>query len=276
MTAKKIAIWLVVAVISHFLLMIFWFLPMYLIQPKSLRSPIYNVSQSLASVFRDFSELQLESGTTCNQFQTVCLDSFILEGDIQPGDGEIFTSKIRELIVKYPKVKLICLNSEGGFTAEAAIIAKRIRELKLDTCVGDLPLSNKQMRQAGLRFTASCKSACNLILLAGTRRVAIGDRFVLGLHASKRLYEQQEKGKEAPVALSARAAGTPTSFTSKIAREDVRKQFGTTLQVSDLQLEKIFDESARTPGSRMYSTSPKEQMELGFFTERMGSTLHDE
>lgn len=270
MTVKKIVGWVAVVVACHFFLMTFWFIPMYLVQPKYIRSPIYHVSESLASFFRNFSELRLERGITCNQLRTVCLDSFILEGNIQPGDGEIFITKINDLIVKHPNVRLICLNSGGGYTEEAAKIAKRIRNLKFDTCVGDLPLSTiQEANQIGMRFTASCESACGLILLAGTRRVAIGDRFILGLHASKKLFEQQEKGKEVPIGSGG------AIFTSKVARDDVRKQFGSTLQISELQIEKILIESERTPGSRMYFTSAKEQMELGFFTQRIGTTLDE-
>lgn len=245
---------------------------MYLIQPKNVRSPIYHVSQSLASLFRDFSELRLEPGITCSQLRTVCLDSFILEGDIQPGDGKNFIAKIQYLVVKHPKIRLICLNSRGGYTEEAAKMAQQIRSLNLDTCVGDLPMPTVEMRQAGMRFTASCESACGLILLAGSRRVAIGDRFVLGLHAAKKLFEQQEKGKEVPIAASDAQAGTAMSYTSKLARQDVLQQFGNSLQVSELQLERILTEADRTPESRMYYTSAQEQMELGFFTERIGTS----
>ncbi len=265
---RRLPLWTVAAAAAHFLLLTFWFLPAYLVQPGFLRSPIYHVSYSIASRIVNLSELTLTVGKTCSSDRAVCRDSFILEGGIEAGDGERFVAQLEAARKQHPGLRLICLNSKGGYNQEAARIARHIKASGLDTCVGDLPLGPLELQQPGVRYTATCESACVMILLSGQRRVAIGERFAIGLHSTKALIEVSKPGEETAAAT---AASGPVSFTSDLALKDVQTQYADALQVSEAEVQALYQASARTPGSRMYYLSKEEQAALHLFTERLAA-----
>jgi hypothetical protein len=274
--AYSIALWMLAIPVAHFILLTFWFLPAYFIQPQYIRSPIYYVSHKLASVFVDFSEMTLALGATCNTTRTVCLESFILEGDLSPEDGEKFEQAIEKLLASRPDIRLVCLNSKGGYTEAAAKIARKIKSLDLDTCVGDMPIARSQLDLSGLRYTATCESACSMILLAGKRRIAIGDNFLIGLHSPKTLVESPSKNvsKSAQPTQNDRQKYPFVNYMSDAARVNMNTQYTGALQVTNEVLEGLYTESSRTPNSRMYFASVPEQMKLNLFTTRVGSSFN--
>ncbi|MDL5030636.1 hypothetical protein QRD43_01855 [Pelomonas sp. APW6] len=265
---RRLPLWIVAAVAAHFLLLTFWFLPAYLVQPGNLRSSIYHVSYSIASRLVNLSDLTLTVGKTCSSDRAVCRDSYILEGDLESGDGERFVAKLDAALKQHPDIRLICLNSKGGYNQEAATIARHIKASGLDTCVGDLPLGPLELQQPGVRYTATCESACVMLLLSGRHRIAIGDRFAVGLHATKALIEVQKPGEET-AAGPGQAASGPVNFTSDLALKDVQTQYDGALQVSEAEVRALVQASSLTPGSRMYYLSREEQAALHLFTERL-------
>ncbi len=265
---RRLPLWIVAAVAAHFLLLTFWFLPAYLVQPGYLRSSIYHVSSSIASRLVNLSDLTLTVGKTCSSDRAVCRDSYILQGDLEPGDGQRFVAQLDAARQQHPGIRLICLNSKGGYNQEAATIARHIKATGLDTCVGDLPLGPLELQQPGVRYTATCESACVMLLLAGKNRLAIGERFAVGLHSTKALIEMQKPGEETAAGPGPAASG-PVNFTSDLALKDVQTQYAGALQVSDAELQALYRASSLTPGSRMYYLSKDEQAALHLFTERL-------
>lgn len=254
------------------LLLLPFFLPIYLLLPGGVRATVYHYSFGLASTFKDFSELRLSVGKTCNQSQTSCLDSFILDGEISSGDAGKFGISLQSLMSGNPNISVICLNSVGGPSEDAASIAKVIKSAGLDTCVGDLPRSMAEMSQKGLRYTAACESACTMMVLAGKRRIAVGDRFKFGIHAARMLIETKDHGGEEPGMPSVGASQTSSDATymSSLARHDLTRLWSSIVAIPLNQLNDVLDENEKTPATRMYYLSPAEQVRLGFFTERFG------
>jgi hypothetical protein len=264
-------------IVAH-LLVIPFFLPIYLLLPSGIRSTIYNLTLAVDSNFRNFSDLQLDFGETCDQSRTNCIKSFILDGEISNGDASTFLKLFNKMRKLHPEVHIVCLNSGGGFNGDASMIARHIKDAGFDTCVGDLPLLTEEISQPGIRYTASCESACTLIVLAGKRRIALGDRFKFGVHATKMLIELSDKGDETPTSEKKSATDSPgsdeVSYMSKAAADSAFEMWRTSVNVSSEELFNIFEATKRTPGSRMYYLSPKEQMGYGFFTERRGIEAH--
>lgn len=263
---KNVSLCLIAVPVIFVLLLMFVFAPVTLLLPIGLTKPILNVSHEIAAVFQDPSVLNVDVGNTCTQSGATCLKTFILEGRISVGDGQKFERKLEKLAAVHPEIDVICLNSYGGENEDAAYIAGVIKDRHLKTCVGDMPLKDGMSASSGLRFTAVCESACTLILLAGEERIAIGDRFAFGLHSSR---GPTEMGEDAAAPTDTNAPNKPVSFTSSYAMQRVVANYTGKLSVKQEVFENILNVMSQTPGSKIYLASPREQMDLGFFTRRI-------
>jgi hypothetical protein len=87
-------------------------------------------------------------------------DTLAISGSIGEGDSVVFRIQLID------SVRVIALDSTGGYVDESLAIGRAIRERHLDTVV---PVG------------ASCVSACSLVWAAGRRRVVNGH---LGMHCA--------------------------------------------------------------------------------------------
>lgn len=245
------------------------FMPTYLLLPSQIRSVTYHTSKSLASLFKDFSELQLKHGFTCNQNRTTCIKSLILQGALIPGDEKRFQRLFLDLKAIYPKTNTICFNSPGGYTSVAAVIARNIKDSKFNTCVGDWSISDDQLNLPLPRFTSKCESACAMLVLAGSRRIAIGDRFEVGFHSPQALIEATDPGQEnsIPKVTSASQSSNWGVYMSPLAYKDVIEAYQDALSISNSDLKKILIEMSYTPNSKMYFPPIQELKRIDFFNE---------
>ena len=247
------------------------FLPTYLLLPSQVRSMVYDTSISIASVFRNFSELQLEHGITCSQNKSVCIKSLIFQGELNPGDEKYFQKLFIDLKTKHPDTKTICFNSPGGYTSAAAIIAKQIKDSGFNTCVGDWSIVDTQLTLQHPRFTSKCESACSMLVLAGSHRIAIGDRFVVGFHSPMTRIEATDPGKEQSnqKTIPINKSTNWGMYMTPLAYEDIVKSYKDALSVSNDEMKIILTEMSYTPNSKMYFPSVQELLEIGFFNKVM-------
>ena len=247
------------------------FLPTYFLLPSEVRSITYHTSKSIASVFRNFSELQLEHGITCNQNKSVCINSLILTGELSVGDEKRFQDLFQDLQTKHPNTKTVCFNSPGRYTSAAAIIARQIKLSNFNTCVGDWSIGDSQANLHHPRYTSRCVSACTMLMLAGSRRIAIGDRFLIGFHSPKTIIEATDPGKEKnnrkinPISKSS----TWGVYMTPLAYSDIVESYKDALSVSSDEMEAILTEMSFTPNSKMYFPSIQQLMEMRFFNQKM-------
>jgi hypothetical protein len=247
------------------------FLPTYFLLPSEVRSVTYHTSRSIASVFKSFSELQLEHGITCNQNKSVCIDSLILKGELIPGDEKHFQNVFQDLQARHPNTRTICFDSLGGHTSAAAIIARQIKHSNFNTCVGDWSIADSQANLHHPRHTSRCESACTMLMLAGSRRIAVGDRFLIGFHSPKTIIEATDPGKEKnnrkinPISKSS----TWGLYMTPLAYNDIVESYKDALSVSNDEMEVILREMSFTPNSKMYFPSLQELMQMHFFNQKM-------
>lgn len=246
------------------------FLPSYFVLPSQIRSLVYHSGRQVASVFRTFSELQLQHGVTCNQDRVVCIKSLILTGEIIPEDEDRFHQLFAEIRRKHPDTKTICFNSPGGHTSAAAAIAKEIKQSEFATCVGDWSITDEQLQFPLPRFTSRCESACAMLVLAGSRRISVGNRFLVGFHAAKTIVESKDPGMENTYP-KAEGRGNVQDwgvYLSPLAHKDIVKSYEGSLSVAAEEMNHILEEMSYTPYSKMYFPSIEELEKLRFFTER--------
>ena len=231
-------------------------IPLIFVYPVALQfTPFifYENGDKWVSFFNPGRHTNIEHGRTCASSGAPCRESFILDGPIWNGAAKKFVTRMDKLTKNYPNVNLICLNSSGGLNVEGAKIAAYIRDHKLNTCVGDMPISDNAPKNPDFRFTANCSSACTMIVLAGVKRIAIGNQFTFGLHASSSVISDVDVETESSI----------------IAANDALLLYSPYVSITLLQLDKIILATRRTPAARMYFATEREQAELGFFTERL-------
>lgn len=247
------------------------FLPTYFLLPSEVRSITYHTGMNIASVFKNFSELQLEHGKTCNQNKTVCVNSFILIGEISLGDDKYFQKTFQDLRGKHPNTKTICLNSPGGYTSAAAIIARQIKLSNFSTCIGDWSIADSEASLPHPRYTSKCESACAMLVLASSHRIAVGDRFIVGFHSPKTIIEATDPGKEKnnQQIIDIDKSSSWGSYMTPLAYEDIVQSYKDALAVSNDEMKIILKEMSFTPNSKMYFPSIQELKKMGFFNQTM-------
>jgi hypothetical protein len=235
------------------------FVLIFLVYPIALQFPIpyfEDLGAEIVRVQNPGMGLSIDIGQTCALPSGPCLKSFLIEGPILYGAAKKFKTKIDDLSKTYPNITLICLSSPGGLNREAVNIAAYINEKKMSTCVGDMSLpSGVDFNPNGIRYTSRCESACTFIVLAGIERIAIGDRFLFGLHSSR--YN-----------LATTSDNASTSVLATKESATLFKQYST---VAEPMFQKIVDATLRTPPDKIYYLSPQEQFQLGFFLRREGT-----
>lgn len=245
------------------------FLPTYFLLPSQVKSLVYNSSKRVASLFKSFSELNLQHGVTCSQNRKTCIKSILLTGELSPGDEDSFHQYFTALKIKHPDTKTICFNSPGGYTSAAAAIAKEIKYSGFATCVGDWSVADEQSNAPLPRFTSKCESACAMLVLSGLRRIAVGDRFVVGFHSARTVIESGDSEKESSYPGSQASINNEQwgEYLSPLALEDLITSYGDSLSISQKEMKRILLEMSYTPHSKMYFPSIDELKRLQFFNE---------
>lgn len=256
-----------------FLNFLFWFMlfkvvvytPIMMGAPAWLNVHVIYPSKLIYETLISGGGIALEAGKTCNQETTTCIDSFNLQGAIDKGDGKAFISKLSKLKLEKPDINTVCLDSGGGRNDAAAEIAAEIRRLELNTCVGDISFKNDDPGpETGIRYTNTCASACTFILLSGKERIAIGERFKLGMHSPRNELDTKDG-----IAEQASTNAKTISFTQPELLEKEYLRYKDLVSINDEQLRAVLTAASRTPAFKMYSASVGEQMELGFFSQRL-------
>ncbi|MCP1650094.1 hypothetical protein [Pseudomonas nitroreducens] len=250
-------------------LLITWLLvlPIAVSLPEPARAIIFSPARA---VLHHFEEEKLKFGKACNQSGEKCLAAFIYEGDftadhIFTSDSDRFRSSLTTLSTLHPEVKTICFNSTGGDNDTAGNIAAIIKQDNFNTCVADFYITNES---EPTRFTASCESACVFALLAGKERISIGNHFILGMHSPRGVLDSPKDSKPSKTIIK-RTGEPATSYMSSEIRKTVINSYKGKLAVADELFIEILNETARTPPSRMYFSSPNESFELGIFTNNL-------
>lgn len=246
---------------------VFFVLPALLFMPK-LKDQILEPAKGLYRYVHANDDVDLAYGRACTQDLSVCIDSFNFQGDVKEGSYKPFLRQIITLMKLHPEVNTLCLNSVGGNHETAAQIAGFIKTNQLNTCVADTLLTDEKPQVGGARFTASCQSACVFIVYAGIKRLALGDRFVVGLHSSKRKFESSDDADRRVLNQAAGSAERVT-FMSDESERNVLREYKGKLSIADEAFKKFLTATALTPASRMYYASEVEQMEHQIFTQRL-------
>lgn len=242
-------------------------LPALLLMPK-LKDQALKPAKLLSLYVHANDDLDLAYGRACTQNLSVCVDAFNFQGSIEETSYKPFLRQITALMNLHPEVKTLCLNSGGGNHEAAAQIAAFIKANHLDTCVADTLLTEEKTQLGGARFTASCESACVFIVYAGIKRLAVGDRFVVGLHSSKRRFESSDDGDRRVLNQDA-GPDERVTFMSDESEQNVLREYKGKLSITDETFKKFLVATALTPASRMYYASEAEQMEHQIFTQRL-------
>ncbi len=164
----------------------------FLYLPKEQQAAIDNFCRTLSPIRFDSSTGKLYSGKACALDTAgkpmACQSAVFLDGPIGREMFESFDSAIKQQ--QLPQ-RLVCLRSNGGLLIGAERIAKLIRREQLDTCVADYVEYNAVYDKSTQRFielsnithsNVSCGSACPFMLLAGSKRLALGQQFSIKLH----------------------------------------------------------------------------------------------
>lgn len=122
--------------------------------------------------------------------------ALVLSGTLGAGSAE----KIRAELDQEPDVHTLVLDTSGGRVGEAALIAKLVRERKLNTYVD-----------------THCESACTVILLAGADRAVTANARV-GFHRASfpGMSPKQDKAMTDQLIDQYRAAGLPEPFLARV------------------------------------------------------------
>lgn len=115
--------------------------------------------------------------SACTGDKLHCLENVLLiYGEIDEGTKVA----IERLAERNPSlaVNSVCLSSPGGNVAVAVWLGRKIKDLKLSTCLADL------YAVEGLEDIKKtrCHSACGWILLSGKKRWQVGHEFSIALH----------------------------------------------------------------------------------------------
>lgn len=233
---------------------ILWFIVIFLIYYVAL--PIFNLFPppsshedvvNIVSIFFPGRDTTLEYGKACDQNQKNCIDAFIFRGAFTKRSDQKFGQRLQELVEKHPDTKMVCFDSPGGRVEEAAAIAKEIKRLKFDTCVADMTIIDSEENDINLKYTDQCQSACPLVILAGTHRIAVGQHFKIGLHSLFSPYYNFGLLKNSDY------------------KQNGMNSFSDSVAVDNGVLGSILDVAFLSPSNRMYSVPRKEQFQLGIF-----------
>lgn len=164
----------------------------FLYLPKEQQVAIDKFCRTLSPVKFDSSAGKLYSGNACaldaTGKPTACQPAVFLDGPIGREMLESFDLAIKQQ--QLPQ-RMVCLRSNGGLLRGAERIATLIRREQLDTCVADYVEYNAVYDNSAQRFTnlasvthrdVSCDSVCPFMLLAGSKRLALGQQFNIKLH----------------------------------------------------------------------------------------------
>jgi hypothetical protein len=224
--------------------------------------------RSTQMVIGYFGESKLTLGIGCDQFGERCIPSFNYEGAFNDYDDDRFDRSLGQLMVAHPDVSTVCFNSPGGLNQVAAHISKTIKGKGLDTCVADTLIKNSATFSASPRFTSSCQSACVFVLLAGKKRISIGDRFIIGFHSTVAGVETSNDNDRDGVKSLVNNLTDKPSYMSKSSAEAVVEYYRDSISISDGEFNAILSETSRTPATRMYYPPLKSLYMLNVFNDR--------
>lgn len=115
-----------------------------------------------------------------------CLKAYIISGDV--------SNRMKQVISDIPNNTTVCLDSGGGNKSLTSIIADKIREKKLTTCLAErLFFDNEEIKGQYkhndiLIDKPACLSACTFVLLSADDRLSVGENINLGVHREKSSY----------------------------------------------------------------------------------------
>ncbi len=108
-------------------------------------------------------------------------------------------------------------------------------------------------------------------MLAGSNRIAVGDRFLVGFHSPKTIVEATDLGKEKnnQQITDINKSTSWGSYMTPLAYEDIVQSYKGALAVSNDEMKLIVREMSFTPNSKMYFPSIQELKKIGFFNQTM-------
>lgn len=110
-----------------------------------------------------------------------------------------------------------------------------------------------------------------MLVLAGSHRIAVGDRFMVGFHSPQAIIESTDPGKEKnnQGVIDIDKSSGWGSYMTPLAYEDMVESYKDTLAVSNEEMKVVLKEMSFTPNSKMYFPSIQELKKIGFFTQTM-------
>lgn len=131
-------------------------------------------------VFAYYPRMSVVSAWACagNQCDQKVL---LLHGEVKGISSDWVRYRIGAELRKHPDIKIVCISSQGGSSAQAMEIADIIYGHAFNTC-----LASKYKPDDGAEdIPGLCQSACIWMILAGRERILYDKYLVMGFHAAR-------------------------------------------------------------------------------------------
>lgn len=122
-------------------------------------------------------------GKACDNARAHCLDDvLIILGKISDA-----TLKDLDTLAKThgdKAISAVCFNTPGGDVHAAKVLGLRILQHKLSTCMAETYFIHDKNGIPRQLINTKCNSACNFLLLASNKRIAIGHDYDIATHSA--------------------------------------------------------------------------------------------
>jgi len=119
----------------------------------------------------------------CNRDETYCLDNVVLVvGEI----SDSTVSDVNKLLETWRDkgITTVCFDTQGGNIHDASSLGQWILKNGLSTCMAETYFIKDKNDKPRQLINTKCDSACNYLLLASNKRIAIGQSYKIATHSA--------------------------------------------------------------------------------------------